>query len=88
VTDPFTYLEDLTMPKFITIECWVAVNESGDYECGQSREEAAERLQDGHGGEGEARRVICCTLTVPVPETVNLRAEIPVEADTAELRVD
>lgn len=74
------------MPKFITIEAWVAVNENADHEVGCNREEASERLQEAHGGEGEALRVICVTLVVPVPETVNLRAEIPVDGDTAELK--
>lgn len=75
------------MPKIIAIECWTAVNANGDHECGCSMEEAAERLEEAHGGEGEPRRMICCTLTVAVPEVVNLRAEIPVTGDTAALAI-
>lgn len=75
------------MPKIIAIECWVAVNANGDHEVGCSMEEASERLEEAHGGEGEPRRVICCTLTTAVPEIVNLRAEIPNDADRSQLMV-
>ena len=75
------------MPRIIAIEVWVAVNENGDHEAGCSKEEVDQRIREAHGGEGDATRVICITLTVPVPETVNLRAEIPLDANTATLAV-
>ena len=55
---------------------------------GCTREEANEAHNEAHSGEGEARRTIrCVTLRVPVPEIVNLAAEVPIEGETAGLTV-
>ena len=76
------------MAKFIEIEAWIVVDADENYVVAPSPADAAERYGEEVGDSHDApRRTICVKLKVPVPEVVQLAAEIPAETSDATLAV-
>lgn len=59
------------MARTTTVEVWVAVDEDGGYVVGSSREDAVESADAEKG-----YRLVKATLTVPVPEVIELTADV------------
>jgi hypothetical protein len=70
------------MPKTTTIEVWVVIDEDGDYAAGTTDEDAATKYRDEIGepdlGTKGMRRVKV-TLTIPLPEPIELAATVAAE---------
>lgn len=76
------------MPKFMEIEVWVKVNENEEYAVGHDADNCGDRYgEDCDDSPAIATRLICVTLKVPVPEVVEVRAEIPAESNVVSVSV-
>lgn len=70
-------------------EVWVMVDESGDYVIAKSREELKEKWEEEMGDfDGTvATRQIRAVIKVPLPQVIELEAEVAEEPTEAELKV-
>ncbi|MBP3956479.1 hypothetical protein J8F10_14455 [Gemmata sp. G18] len=66
--------------ELIDIEVWVMVNGDGEFEVSKD----AEELQ---APAGQASRLVKITVKVPLPQPVELEAEIGAEPETGELKL-
>jgi len=86
VTDKNTTTAPALDPR-ISIECWIAMNESGDYATGFDEELAATALIEHQGG-CRIRTVKLAALMAP-PETVEVAVTVPDAAGhTVDVRSD
>ena len=72
------------MANTAQVEVWVVVDENGDYAVGADDDGAYDAYDETVGGTRLARRAVKVTLTVPLPETVELTGTAP-ECGAAEL---
>ncbi len=71
-----------------TIEVWVLVDENGDHVASHDVDLLDELYADTIGdGESLGMRYVKCTLTVPLPTTIELTGEVKDEPNTATMTV-
>ena len=68
------------------IEVWVMVNADGEYDCGTDEEKATENFEANCSTDG-GRQLIKITLTVPLPETIEVEGTVPDTEGTPTLTV-
>lgn len=70
------------------VELWLLVDENGDYVVAKEQEGLAEAYDNDIGaGADMGRRIVCVTLTVPLPAPIKLTGEVPAEPEPSELAV-
>lgn len=76
------------MAKFIEVEAWIIVDADENWVVAQDADDAATKYDEDVGSDAStARRTIRVTLKLPVPEVLELVAEVAAEPDAAELKV-
>ncbi len=62
-----------------TLEVWIVVDDAGDYATGTSADEATENYEANVQEVTNAMgiRTVCLNLTVPLPKTIELTADVP-----------
>ena len=74
--------------EYTTVELFVKVNESGEYDCGSTAEEAGERFEENIGTDNETGyRLVKLTVKVPLPKPLELTGEVTVDESESELKV-
>ena len=72
--------------KWVDVELYVMVDENGDYVVAKEGGHLAEAYDDDVGCDSQtARRILTLKLRVEKPRTVELMADVPLQADGAEL---
>lgn len=77
------------MAKSVEVEAWVLVDDTGDYAVGKAAELATEayenEVQELTATSGY--RMVKLTVTVPLPEVVELSGVVPSDGEAATLQV-
>ena len=69
----------------VECEVWLVVNEDGVYSVGTTDEQAAENMDNEHGG--YMRRMVKIVVNVPEPEPVQVTVDVPEETVEATAKV-